>query len=510
MGSVVRFVRRLRDDRRRVVAVACVVLFYAAITTATARHVFDNGDQSVAESVAGAGGSSPTAAVDGTTPAGADAPAGDAVSGAAAAGSFGGDGTGTGAGAAGGRTAAGGSAAGSGASAPTPRGSIKIGFGYPKNLGAAYAAFGANNLTGDDWQQWIQPIVTWVNAHGGVAGRTVVPVYHGTDPSTGTFQAQAEAACTAFTDDDHVFAVIGTVVAENEFDCLAKKNTPFVAQSATLFDQSLFARFPGYVYQPFMITAERQGVWIDTLFRQGFFASGAKVGLLRLDDEVHARFAAQVVRPHLGAQGVTVSDEFAFRAPGSAASAGDLFSQAGNAVLRFRSEGISEVVLSPTGGAIPFVFMQQAESQKYRPRYALNSLEVPAFVTQNVPLAQLHGAVGIGWLPASDLFYKEVAHGANPAEDLCYTITKRNGDEVKRYCDGLFFLRAALDKAGGDVSVAGLKRGVEALGASYNSPWTMSTRFGPGRYDGAGSARPLAFVDQCGCFRYTGGPINVP
>ena len=286
-----------------------------------------------------------------------------------------------------------------------------------------------------------------------------------------------------------MFAVIGTVLADNEVDCLAKANTPFLAQTAALFDRTMFDRYPGLVFQPFMITAERQGAWIDSLFSQGYFSAGAKVGLLEFDNSVYHKFADTVIKPRLAARGLKVADEVAFAVPDSAASTGGLFAQASNAVLRFKSEGITHVILSPTGGAIPFVFMQSAETQSYRPRYALNSLEVPAFVTQNVPVAQLTGSLGVGWLPASDLYYKEVAHGANPAEDLCYAITKRNGDEVKRYCDGLFFLKAALDHAA-QFTPAGLRAAVEAMGTTYNSPWTFATRFGPGRYDGAPGPAP--------------------
>jgi len=425
---------------------------------------------------------------------------------------------GTGAGAGGSAAAAGratggagsarGSLSGSTPAAPT-KGTVKIGFGYPKNLSAAYAAFGANNLTGDDWKVYIEPIVAWVNAHGGLAGRAVTAVYHATDPTSGTFQSQAEAACAAFTQDDKVFAVVGTVLAENEVDCLAKTNTPFLAQSAALFERANYTRHPGIMWQPFMVSAERQGPWIDSLVTQGYFGTGAKIGLLDMDHPMYKRFADGVIKPRLASHGLQVADTVSFTVPDSAAGAGSLFTQASNAVLRFRSEGITHVILSPSGSAIPFAFMQPAESQGFRPRYGLNSLDVPAFLTQNVQLAQLHGALGVGWLPASDLFYKEVAHGVNPAEDLCYAITKRNGDEVKRYCDGLFFLKAALDRAP-EFSAAGLRVGADSLGTGYDSPWTLATRFAPGRFDGARQARPLAFVDDCGCFRYTGGPVEVP
>lgn len=405
-----------------------------------------------------------------------------------------------------------GSARGGGvAAAPlaATKGTVKIGFGYPKNLSAVYAAFGANNLTGDDWKVYIDPIVAWVNAHGGLGGRSVTPVYHATDATNGTFQSQAEAACAAFTQDDKVFAVVGTVLAENEGDCLAKANTPFIAQTASLFERANYTRNPGFMYQPFMISAERQGPWIDALVAQGFFGKAPKIGLLDMDHPMYKRFAEGVIRPRLAAHGLSIAESASFTTPDSAASAGGLFTQASNAVLRFRSAGVTHIILSPSGSAIPFAFMQPAESQGYRPRYALNSLDVPAFLTQNVPLAQLNGALGVGWLPASDLFYKEVAHGVNPAEDLCYEITKRNGDEVKRYCDGLFFLKAALDRAT-EFSPAGLRAAVESLGTGYDSPWTLATRFGPGRFDGGRQMRPLAFVGECGCFRYSAGPVEVP
>jgi len=451
---------------------------------------------------AGKGSSSGTGSVETTVPDTAGVGAGG-TSGGVAGGSSGGSGGSR-------STASGGGGSALAAAPKTPtKGTVKIGFGYPNNLSAAYAAFGANNLTGDDWKTYIQPIVAWMNAHGGLAGRAIVPVYHGTDPTNGTFQAQAESECAAFTQDDHVFAVVGEVIADNQADCYARANTPFLAQTASLVDHTTYDRHPGLVYQPFMISAERQGVWIDSLFTQKYFAAGAKVGLLEMDNSVYHRFADTVIKPRLAAHGIQLADEFAFTVPDSAAGAGSLFAQANNAVLRFRAENITHVILSPSGGAIPFVFMQSAESQGYRPRYALNSLEVPAFVTQNVPVAQLAGSLGVGWLPASDLYYKEVVHGSNPAEDLCYAITKRNGDEVKRYCDGLFFLAAALQRAP-EFTAAGLRAGVEALGTSYNSPWTFATRFGPGRYDGARQLRPLAFVDACSCYRYTGPPVEVP
>ncbi len=98
---------------------------------------------------------------------------------------------------------------------------------------------------------------------------------------------------------------------------------------------------------------------------------------------------------------------------------GLLFSQANNAVLKFRSAGVTHVITVPTGGALPFAFMPSAESQGYRPRYAMNSLEIPAFVDLNVPNAQLKDALAVGWLPTSDVLTPQRPND-NPAERLCF------------------------------------------------------------------------------------------
>jgi ABC-type branched-subunit amino acid transport system substrate-binding protein len=397
---------------------------------------------------------------------------------------------------------------GAGGSTPAPGapsgGEIKIGIVYPGDDSALFAAFGATLLTGtEDWKTFIQPIIDDVNKNGGIAGRTVVPVWHRNETSSGTFASQASAACAHVADDDRVFAVIGFVLDPSMIDCLQVKKIPFIGQSVTLSDEALFARTRGYFYQPFQIRSERLATtWVLQLSEMGYF-KGATVGLLRFDSSGDARFAA-VVTSALSAIGVKVKVDVALRSASSTSDAGGVFSSASNAVLRLRSEGVTHVMLIPSGGAIPFAFMPSAESQGYRPRYALNSLEVPAFVAPNVPAAQLKGTIGVGWLPASDVYYKEVEHGVNAAEDRCYTAAKRNGDEAKRYCDGLYFLHDALLGAT-TVSPERLLGGVERLADKYNSPWTFRTRFGPGRYDGAASIRRLAFVDSCRCFRYSSG-----
>jgi len=72
--------------------------------------------------------------------------------------------------------------------------------------------------------------IKYVNDHGGVAGRTIVP----TPVLLPHPERPALALCTKFTEDDHVFAVMGNFVdfSGDAQTCLAKDTTPFSSPSS--------------------------------------------------------------------------------------------------------------------------------------------------------------------------------------------------------------------------------------------------------------------------------------
>ena len=135
------------------------------------------------------------------------------------------------------RTAAGASARG---------GQILIGAEIDHDNSAAYNAIGVKGVATGDQNGMVQAVVKWINGHGGMAGRTVVPVIHESQVETSTFAAQAQSACSDFTEDHHVFAVVGrTSDRDDLYRCLAPKGVPFVAQHRYLWDrQSLQAGQP--------------------------------------------------------------------------------------------------------------------------------------------------------------------------------------------------------------------------------------------------------------------------
>ncbi|HEX2038184.1 MAG TPA: hypothetical protein VHF47_00465 [Acidimicrobiales bacterium] len=459
-----------------------------------------------------------------TSSVGTSGPTGKGKTGARGATGTGAAGTGTGTGTGG--TGTGGTGGGGGGGGGGSGGYVlgqgvtatEIKIGLQVNAPIDYAAFGGRGSNGDD-QKTSQAVVDHINKTGGIAGRKVVPVYHITDTNSGTFAAQAEAACADFVDDKKVFAAISTTNAGEPAQCYANRGMPYISHKRGFYPAEYFQRMAGSLYTPGRMGITRWTVaYVDALVEQGYFAGGAKVALLRYDHPDFDKLTDQVLKPRLAARGVTLADEFRAATPGSVAGLSDTAASASAAVVRFRANGITHVMFYEIGGVLPFFFMPQAESQaNWRPRYAMTTAMLPQFQKANVPEPQLHRTVGIGWVPADDLAAPEDP-GGNPNTELCKQIwanagitptTRINLGSALGYCDSLLFLKAALDRTT-NLTVAGLKAAVEGLGDSFNSPLTFATRFGPGRYDGPTLYRNLEYFADCKCFKYTSGPKPAP
>jgi ABC-type branched-subunit amino acid transport system substrate-binding protein len=392
-------------------------------------------------------------------------------------------------------------------------GHITVGIQFSTDLSAAFAAFGANGVkpAQTNARPTVTALVDWINTHGGVGGRKVDAVLHETDPTRGTFDEQAQEACADFTEDHKVDVVVsGSITpSTNVVDCLSGRGVPVVWEYQFLVDQATFDRHPATLYQPFSINGDRLRVYVDSLVAQGFFGSNPKIGLLRYDTPLHQSFSDRVIKPALAAHHLAVAQEIAIRAPSSAAAAGDTAAQLSNAVLRFRSAGVDHLLFAPSGGAVPFIFGPLAQSQGYHPRYALNSLDIPRFVAENLPPGQLHGALGVGWTPAGDLFDNDLPGRNDAAEATCFAITHDHSDFAVRFCDGLFFLKQAYLGARG-LKAPDLLAAVDKLGVAFDSPYTFATRFGAGHHDAAAAVRTIAYDDGCRCFRYEGPLVPVP
>jgi hypothetical protein len=183
------------------------------------------------------------------------------------------------------------------------------------------------------------------------------------------------------------------------------------------------------------------------------------------------------------------------------------------AVLRFSSSGVTHVFALDN---IMFLFMQNAESQRYRPRYAINSLNAPSLLLAGTaPKAQLVGALGLGWMPKVDVdAMHEPAGRLIPGASTCDAVMDKRGPRYaadKRFaiqyfyafCDMFRFLVAAATEAG--LAPEGLRSAVTQMG-KVPSAATFRNGLGKGRFSVPAGAVDLRWDAPCQCFRYSGAP----
>ena len=397
---------------------------------------------------------------------------------------------------------------------------VTLGIPVLVNYDNVVGSFASKRQSVGDMRAQAQAVVNEINATGGMAGRQVAPVFHEWDSGDGTFASQAQKTCAALTEDHKVFAVTPQTYAMDTLAaCLARRDTVLVGSGdiGGWADQAMLDRYEQHLYMPNWMNFSRWGPVVDGLAEQGFFSPGAKVGLLHLDQPIYEG-GVRAYEAALARRGVNLADKQAIPFPDGTSGIADLAAPVANAALRFRSRGIDHVVFVEGVALVAFLFMPQAESQGYRPRYGLNSGDQPSWLIYNTPKAQWAGVVGMGFLPENDVDAPQDP-GGNPTRDRCLAIFAKAGVDATKdrfrehsalgICGDLLFLKAALDRAP-EVSTRGLQAAVDGLGSAFASPLSFATRLGARRHDGAAAMRPFAYDSGCGCTRYTGPPRPVP
>ena len=385
---------------------------------------------------------------------------------------------------------------------------IELGIEYTVGAGATNQSLGINGANLPDAQKQEVAMVHYINSHGGIAGRKVVPVYFQSVDKPASIDAQAQAECADFTQDHHVFAVLDpgdsppTLVS-----CLAAHNTPLVTVNDIPPNTAYYDQYKYYYFTP-------DGIALDQLARQyvkglsllGFFHPGATYGLVTADNPVWQEVTNKVLVPALTEQGVKLKDTVAL----SGATASDYATQMPNVVLKFSTDKVDHVLILDHGAGISFAFIGGAASEKYFPTYALNSYMYPDLQRQNQPAAELKDAVGVGFDPFSDVAAPQDTPSA--AATSCLSIMSAAGEtatdrstqaQYAAVCDVFTFAKAALDKAGA-FTPAGFGAGVESLGSSWQAALTLHSTFKSGKHYGIGGIRDFKFDSGCGCFVYTG------
>jgi hypothetical protein len=386
----------------------------------------------------------------------------------------------------------------------------------PTESNAVNRATGGGNLNGENamtGRQVDAEVVKYINAHGGLGGRKVVPVYAQQSvvqyATASGRQRQQQQACDTLTQDHHVFFISGAGATEDlMLDCAVRTKTPLMANRIMAYPSEQVAA-SAYWYAPNGLTGEhRERALANELLDQGFFTPGAKVALMIEDRPGIRAGVARGMKPVLQAAKVDVVQEIVY--PDFLASPWDTY------ILRLKQLQVTHVVMSATSGASQSArsMMEKAESSAFRPRWGIASDNRPKdLFTQNAPVEQLKRAQGMGWSQSEDIDLPSMRDSVTSSADaICRQIVpKAEGENRRANCEFFFFLKAVFDRMT-VVSPEGFARAAESMGTGYVGLFTVNgtTRFGPGRHDGPETIQAFAFDPRCGeaapCFRYVSPP----
>ena len=406
----------------------------------------------------------------------------------------------------------------SGATAPgITKDKVYLGIAYFPDAASSNAAIGASGANGGDQRDYNNAVIDDLNKRGGILGRKVVPVYFEIQStSSEPVDSQLQKACDRWTKDNKVFAITfrGRVLQE----CARKAGILITDGSGEA--SATYSKLPNML-DPGNLSLDRLGgTTVSGLATQAYFKpapewTAGKVGVITWDNPNYRAGVSQGYLPALKKLGLSAPVKYV-QIPQTVGNISDSSAAVSSAVLSFRSAGIDHVLIQdgPAGvfglGGLTLLFLQNANSQQYYPRYGFNANNVPGFSIY--PARQQHGMLAVDYgdyMPSQD-----EGISPNPARTRCLRIMKEHGvtaNDQTTYatagaaCESIWFVEALLKKAP-QLTLRGAIAAAEGLGTSFGSTLVYGTRFGPGRHDGAELARNAKYDDACSCMKYTSKP----
>ncbi len=396
---------------------------------------------------------------------------------------------------------------------------IALGIPYCPDCAGTNAAVGGGGDDPGDTRRYMQAALDEVNARGGVLGRKLVPVFHefsASDP----LDVSAQEACETFTKDNQV--LIMYFRGDLFYDC-GRKAGSLVGALGGGTGQT-YEKFPN-VFAPGFVRLERlYDVTVKAMVRAGWQKPVApwptgKIGLITWDTSEYRFAMKNGYLKAMAAAGLKDEDVRYVAVPQNANSIADASAAVSSAVLSFRDKGIDHVLIGDGpagifgGCGLSFLFLSNARSQAYSPRYGFNSNNCPDFA--NHPKEQLVGMLAVDNGDTEAPADEGIA--LNPVRERCYATMKKKGlpvtdDQTRNIaglaCEYAYFAEAVLGRATKGTTLPSLIAAAESLGASYRSPMSFGNRFGPGQHDGAALFRALRWDEGCQCNVYTSKPFE--
>src|SRR3954454_24414110 len=389
---------------------------------------------------------------------------------------------------------------------------VYMGVGYSSQTASADRAIGASGAAPSyDFRNVMNAVIDYANAHGGFAGRKLKALYYDfnlSDPQ----DVQQQAACDYWTHDNKVFAIPG----ESDIERRCAEKAGAVSLGAGGAVASTYQKFPHY-FDVFTVRLDRLGpMTANGLYRAGYFTG--KLGYVTWDDPNYRFAYTHGYVPALASHGIKATDAAFVKVPQTLDAVGEMSATMSSIVTKFRSEGIDHVIIQDghagvwAGTGLTLEFMDQAESQKYYPRYGQNASNSPGW--SGLPSDQMDKALAIldsDYEPKDDAGWR-----TNKQRELCWKIEADAGYPVSpsnvndeglaaQACDEVFFLQTSINRLR-VITSDGFMQAVNGLGRSFPSAVVYGTQFAAGLHDGSAAVRSAEYFASCKCLKYNGAP----
>jgi len=397
---------------------------------------------------------------------------------------------------------------------------VYIGITTQQDVQQVAESLGVNSVDSGDQKADVEAMIKHYNAQGGLFGRTLKGLYFDVK-TTGDAETQSQAACSFFTQDNHVVAVYAAALVSDTpsfRSCMSHAHIPVLAGGGQAFDDKVFNDLQGYYnLMPFPSWTTFAPAFVDRLVAQKYFTgwdnalgqpgtAPVKTGFLCPDTPIGHRVGA-LVSKELARVGHALTDTTYYSTTDADVS---------GYVVKFKADAVTHVLFCDLG---LFVFAEQAESQHYRPRYGVSTFNTPVLFLQGiVPAAQLAGAVGSGFIPSLDVDdTHDPGPSVMPAAVQCRTIAAKYGVAYggeRRFARAVLYdtcdivgLIVAAAKTMNALDGVSLRQGVGIAGSRLRSATSFVSGLSPTVHAMPSATRDIWWVDSCQCFQYRGSTL---
>jgi hypothetical protein len=381
---------------------------------------------------------------------------------------------------------------------------VRVGLLYLDGVDSFATTLGLDGLSTGDAVAQSKAIVGYLNKQGGLGGRQIDLRLGKVAAADAQNEAAWAAACAALTEDQKVeFVISYATFNESRIACYAKHGVPVLDDQSFLPD-GIGRRYGAGFAAPGELAPGRSATeLVEALWRTGWLTRSSKIGSLTYDTPEGADVIDHYLKPALAKRGLSLVEDARVANDAGAANQS-------STALKFRTAGVDRVIPLL---ASPLFLMQAAESQGYRPQYAMTSAFGPGALLESVGSIknQLKGARGIGWSKFLDIGAGTRPGPVSSNETLCFRIMADAGQKstsatVQAFevslCNVLMLLKAGAD-------AYGLTPGILSTLRAKSFPVVPADAYAitllPTRADGVSAYRDLVYDEACSCFQYTSG-----